>query len=121
MAQLFPTAKQAFVDAQETASKLLSSPEYGSVVVWIDQRLPFQRSASGARCLSGVAVQPTAVQALGDTHDTPSSPPGTLGVGWIDQRLPFQRSTNAASPAGTVSWPTATHADGEAQDTAVKP
>jgi hypothetical protein len=67
--------------------------------VWIVQRLPFQASAS-VTLLGPKLTSPTAVQAVLDVHDTPSSSPSLedVGLGWIDQRLPSHRSANVPPP-----------------------
>jgi hypothetical protein len=53
----------------------------------IDQRLPFQWA---------LCEPPTAVQPVGDVHDTPARKSvRAFGVRSIDQRLLFQRSTSA--------------------------
>jgi hypothetical protein len=56
---------------------------------------------------------PTAVHAVFDAHESPSSvlKPAGLGVRSIDQRRPFHRSANVArSRSLLVSYPTAVHA-----------
>jgi hypothetical protein len=54
----------------------------------LDQRLPFQRSATAF-----FPSSPRATHALADGQDTPKSAPlpGPSGR-WTDHRLPFQRS-----------------------------
>jgi hypothetical protein len=63
-------------------------------VGWIDQVVPFQASARVPSEL--VTELPTAVQAVGEMHDTPEREldvaPVGLGVDWIDQVVPFQAS-----------------------------
>jgi len=62
----------------------------------IDQLLPFQPSANGAKPLAPEAS--TAVHALADVHDTPASMLSSLvrgfGVDWVSHSAPFQRSAN---------------------------
>jgi hypothetical protein len=73
-------------DAHDTA---LSVPL--PAVGWMVQVLPSQRSASGAPLLD-----PTAVHAVAEVHDTPKRllvvAPLGLGVGCIVQALPSHRS-----------------------------
>jgi hypothetical protein len=60
---------------------------------------------------------PTAMQAVGEGHDTPLSVVEmALGICSVAQRLPFQRSTSAAPS----EFPTAVQAVGDAHDTADK-
>jgi hypothetical protein len=64
-----PTAAQLVVDGQETPLSALSLWA-GLGVSWIDQLVPFHRSANvtcGPFCRED---HPTAVQAVLDTHDT---------------------------------------------------
>ncbi len=94
-----PTAMQAAIDMQETAFRL---PIAWTDAGWIDQRLPFQRSASvtSLPAMTGCSWVPTAMQADGDRHDTPVSlrsiSPVGFGLGWIVHRSPSQRSARAA-------------------------
>jgi hypothetical protein len=44
----------------------------GLGVLWIDQATPFQCSANGSE--TNPMVNPTAVQVVAETHDTPESP-----------------------------------------------
>ena len=100
-----PMAVQAVADEQDTPPKLLDVAPAGLGMDWIDQRVPFQCSASVGPAGPAVLVlaPPTAVQALADVHDTPlkllKAAPAGLGVDWIDQRVPFQRSASV-SPLG---------------------
>jgi len=70
-------------------------------VGWVAQAVPFHRWASVAvtpRLL--MLVNPTAVHADADGHDTPNrSPPLAplgLGTGWTAQAVPFHRSTSGS-------------------------
>ena len=69
----------------------------GRGTVWIDQLVPFQRSAS-ATVPAVVREAPTAVHAVLDVHVTAlnqlSSAPLGLGGGWIVPLVPFQRSAS---------------------------
>jgi hypothetical protein len=92
-----PTAVQA-ADVHETPLSPLAVASVGFEVVWMDQLVPFQRSAS-VRWVPVLAVKlPTAVQAVADVHETPLSPlavaPAGFGVFSIDQVVPFQRSAS---------------------------
>ena len=101
-------AVQAVADAQDTpvrngsVSRTVSEMLIGS----IDQVAPFHRSAKSDNPGPWVpsicpSLNPTAVQAVGEVHDTPvriGCCDVGLAVGRIDQRLPFQRSTSGRSP-----------------------
>src|SRR5215470_11006079 len=83
---------------------VLSVPPRG----WIDHGVPSRRSARFGR--------PTAVQALGEVHDTPvncCAEPDGLGVGWTDHEVPFQASASVPSPLP----PTAMQVPTDAHDT----
>jgi hypothetical protein len=108
-----PTAMQLPGDAHDTAHRWLPGEicRLGVGVASIVHVLPFQRSANVAFLSAkfpgvlGLALSraPTAVQAVGEAHDTPASstsgnaPAGGVGVGWIVQTVPFQRSANVSS------------------------
>jgi hypothetical protein len=80
---------QRLADGHDTAAK---PPDCG--VVWIDQAVPFQRSASG---FAPLAELPTAVHAAADAHDTESrtaSLPEGLYERCSDHFVPFQPSTS---------------------------
>ena len=86
--------------------------------------LPFQRSTNDAQVLP--LESPTAVQAIGEVQDTPTSWVNmaffTLATGWSVHLTPFQRSANAVIFRERRSFPstenpTATHAVAEVQDT----
>jgi hypothetical protein len=112
---LRPTAVQAAGDAQDTAVSMALAVG----VRIVDQRLPFQRSTSGASPVTGWSVAPTAMHMLGEAQETPSRPVSvwpTLGVVWIDQRFPIQRS---ASGPPLLSTPMAIHELDDPQDTPV--
>ncbi len=78
----------------------------GGGVVWIDQALPSQTSASVCVYPFAVVRWPTASQAVAEVHDTldscaPRAECGTVGVLWIVQLVPFQRSASVTSyPVG---------------------
>jgi hypothetical protein len=82
----------------------------------IDQPVPFQAAANAP-----ARPWPTAVQAVADEHDTPSSWPAPVlgfGVVWIDQVVPFQRSANVPWPPPGSEWsPTAVQAVADVHDT----
>jgi hypothetical protein len=74
----------------------------------MDQLEPFHNSAN--------PLSPTAMQYVGDEHETLSSRPSVLGVFVILHVLPFQTSVKMCSggkggfaPPGAPVWPTATH------------
>jgi hypothetical protein len=68
-------------------------------------------------------VKPTAVQDLGDTHDTPERKLAVAsagrGVRWIVQPAPFHRSVRVTPlvPELLPEWPTAVQVIVEAHDT----
>ena len=78
----FPVAVHAAAEVHETALKMLPEAPAGCGVAWMDQFVPFQRSASSAASPALLASYPTAVQAVAAEHDTASSCPlGTAGAG----------------------------------------
>lgn len=89
----------------------------------IDHVVPFQRSTSEV-VPAGEADSPTAVQAVGDVHDTPvsrllSRTPAGAGTRSSDHTVPFQRSTSGAYRLGLspeVKPPTATHEDADGHE-----
>ena len=88
-----PTAVQAVVDGHDTRVSVVDMP-LGFGVVWIDQLVPFHRSANVALSL----MDPTAVHAVVVVHDTPLRKPefcpARVGVDWTVQLVPFHRSAN---------------------------
>jgi hypothetical protein len=90
-------------------------------VVCSNQRAPFQRSASATTRPRWVN-DPTAVQAVGDEHDTPSSelpPVSIVGVLCIDHLPLRQRSTRVERlPAVSTKYPTAVQSVWVEHDTA---
>jgi hypothetical protein len=82
-----PTAMHAVAEPHETPLSPISLAGLG---VWIDQRLPFQRSSSAPPSWS----DPTAVQAIAEAQDTLLRlSPVAVGVFWIDHLLPSHLST----------------------------
>lgn len=81
-----PTAMHAFVDVHDTLVKDVSAPLGAGWlgvggVGWTDQLLPFQRSANVTSWPALLTKDPTAAQALPDTHDTAEScPSGNAGA-----------------------------------------
>ena len=109
-----PVAMHVVADVHATPLKK-PLPWGGLGVAWIDQRVPFHRSASGP-----APDLPTAVHADAEVQNTPfRSPPwDRLGVGWIRHRVPFQRSATAReAPVVLTLAPTAVHADVDVQAT----
>jgi hypothetical protein len=97
-----PTATHAVAEVHDTPSRF-SSP-VGLGVLWIDQSIPFQRSAS---CVSRPATYlfPTAAHAVGDVHDTPLRvAAGSAFAGlWTVQLVPSQSSASVpAAPDPTA-------------------
>jgi hypothetical protein len=130
-----PIAKQLVNDGQETCSS--SSPvKLGDPgMVWIDQRLPFQRSTSAPSTHrsgeywqpSPTSTYPTAVQALADLHDSPVSAVADqslrVAICVPSHRPPFQTSATADVTVCSLpkSWrkPTAVHASAERAEIAL--
>jgi hypothetical protein len=100
-----PTAVQPVAVVQDTLDKWLEAivtpVGIGLGVGWIDQAVPFRRSASVV-----FTVFPTAEHALAAVQDTLERvpPPAGFAVGWITQVVPFRAS--ASGPFWLV-WPTA--------------
>jgi hypothetical protein len=85
----------------------------------IDQVVPFHDSTS----VLGLRPRaPTAVQVVGDTHDTaerPSPRESGFGLGTIDQVVPFHDSMRVLGPPfAAVPVPTAVQALADTHDTA---
>ncbi len=117
-----PTAMQDLGEEQETASSWLLVAPTRLGVGWIDQLVPFQRSANVSSRPVRLVKNPTAVQDLGDAHETPRKlllvAPAGFGVDGIDQLVPFECSTNVSSrPVRLVKNPTAVQDLGDAHDT----
>lgn len=68
-----PTAMQIGFDGQETPPNELFVAPAGLGVGWITHRLPFRRSARVTSKPVRLLKNPTAVEELGDAHDTPIS------------------------------------------------
>src|SRR5437660_4795892 len=105
-----PTATQTRVDGHDTP---LSAPEEGNDGVGsMLQATPFQASA---RVPGSTVLDPTAVHAVAEMHDTPDSAasvdPAGLEVACDVQATPFQPSAHVNPPYATVSPvpPTAAH------------
>jgi hypothetical protein len=117
---LKPTASQWVALVQETPASWVLFVPGGSAVVWIDQVVPFQDSAS-AKVPALVVYEPTATHPV-PAHDTPvnwleDAPAGAL-VGSAVQFDPFQSwLTGVPGPKAVVS-PTAMH-ELATQDTAL--
>jgi hypothetical protein len=121
-----PAPVQAVADEHDTPRSRLFLAPVGLGVGWMDQRVPFQCSASVSSPEELLKYDPAAVQEVTDGHDTPCkllcTAPVGLGEGWMDQRAPFQRSTSDPSPPEVLLMyhPTAVHAVAERHDTPLK-
>jgi hypothetical protein len=96
-----PTAVQARLEVHETPFKALQFARGGVGARSIAQRTPFQRPTR-TKVPRLLENEPTAVQARGEVHDTPSSvllfdPPG-IGTGHTDQREGLAAPALGASP-----------------------
>jgi hypothetical protein len=102
---MLPTAVQAVVVGHETPAIEPDRPLRAGVD-WINQLVPFQRSAS----VPMPVAAPTAVQAVLDGHETPLrrlSAPVAFGVLCTDQLVPFQRTANVTMAPARLRVPTA--------------
>ena len=112
---------------QETPARELSMKPviWRSRVCWMTHRVPFQRSASVVKtAIRRPNEEPTAVQAVAETHDTPDSEltlaAARSGVRRMTHFLPFQRSASGSLPASLIrSFPTAMPPVADQQDTPV--
>ena len=99
-----PTAVQDLDDTHDTPSSPLLLAPAGVGVVSIDQPLPYHRCASVTSTSAALVKNPTAVQVLTGTHDTPPNwpnvAPARVGVRWTIQLLPFHRSASITSLLG---------------------
>ena len=114
---LLPTAVHAFSDTHDTPLRALSVAPTALGVGWISQLVPSQCSTSATTEQHDSVSEPTAVQSVGDEHDTSTRPafvaPGGSGDCWSDQLVPFQR----AATGMLLMDPTAVQAVGDAHDT----
>jgi hypothetical protein len=133
---LLPTAVHALEDVHDTLVRALTNADGGSGIGWSAQRRPSQRSASATSRYSPrtpwyvprLYATPTAVQAVGDAHDTAEriafAYPEGLAVRWIDQRWPSHLSASVTSglwslpdPSPSRYSPTAIHEFGDGHAT----
>jgi len=116
----YPTAVQALADVQDTAKRSLFVAPLGLGVVGMDQLVPFHVSAS-VTSPAPALENPTAVQAVDEMHETPSSSlavaPLGSGVVWIAQLVPFHRSTRVRSVPLVPACPTAVQAVDDVHET----
>lgn len=117
-----PTAVHALLDVHDTPLSELLTARGGVGIFGIDHREPFQRSTKASPTPEPFVTDPTAVQSLGDGHETPlrelpRAPRGRC-VLRTAQRAPFQSCANAMRvPAESIRYPTAMHSLLEAHDT----
>src|ERR1700722_1207206 len=116
-----PTAVQASAEVHETASRSLPLPVWLGVGT-IDHCVPSHASASVAMEAADSPVKPTAMQAVSDVHEMPSSSlklPVGLGADSIDHWVPSHVSTSVeyAPTAEGADQPTATHSADDTQET----
>jgi hypothetical protein len=123
-----PTAVQESTREHEIPANWPYVPPAGLGLRWIDQLVPFHRSASITSLLGRPMwyQSPTAVHDRRDGHDTAMSrllvAPLGVGVRWIDQARPFHRSAKVLSlPARLVEDPTAVQDRGDVHDTPRRP
>jgi hypothetical protein len=92
---------QAVLDVHDTQASPLAVAPVGFGVVWIDQVVPFHRSANVACVPELLVYEPTAVHAVVDVHEDPESAvndaPVRFGVVWTDQVVPVKRSASVTS------------------------
>jgi hypothetical protein len=91
----------AVVEVHDTPPKLLDVAPVGLGASWVDQLVPFQRSARALSLLAPITEEPTAVQTVAELHEIPLSlldaESAGLGVDWTDQLVPFQRNAKVRS------------------------
>ena len=125
---LSPTAVQAVLEVHDMPRRALPVAPRGFGRFWMDQLVPFQRSAKVCSSLSLFWEYPTAMQSVVEVQDTPSrllkAAPLPSAVDWIDQLVPLQCPTKAVSTMAfplplLAKAPTAVQALVEAQDTAL--
>jgi hypothetical protein len=118
-----PTAVQAFVLRHETPVSSLSVPEPLGLLC-IPHEDPLATSTSDVTTSSALVSEPTAVQTLAATHDTPCrslplvAPAGT-GVDSTVHEAPLHRSASGTvCPEESVYEPTAVQASAAVHETA---
>jgi hypothetical protein len=120
---LRPTASQADGVLHDTPENTPLPVGLGAACVL--QATPFQAIASGWLISDRPPLvnAPTAVHAAAEAQETPFSwldPGPGFGTLWSAQAAPFQRSASGATPAATMTWPTAVQATAEVHDTAAR-
>ena len=87
-------------------------------VGWTDHRVPFHRAASGGLVPALSWVDPTAVQAVLEVHDTLDRKPGKFETCSTDHRVPFHRAASGnLVMALFVVYPTAVQAVADVHET----
>lgn len=113
----------ALAPAHDTPLSCTAVAPEGSGMLWADQLVPFQRSATATLWPTAVLrAAPTAVHAVGDVHETPVSWTSEVfvgnGTGWIVHLVPFQPSASGCvGKSEKPDAPTAMHEVAEVQDT----
>ena len=116
-----PTAVQAVAEEHATDARLLCIAPVRLRVAWIDQLVPFHRSASVNCALEVFTSFPTAAHTVAEEHDTPRrSPFTTEGVASMDQLVPFHRSASACMLLAAVACPTAVQAVADVHETPLR-
>jgi hypothetical protein len=115
-----PTAVHADAEVQDTPFRAPPWDRLG--VGWIRHRVPFHCSATAWAAPVVVTLPPTAMQADGAVHATPSrlltTAPGGLGMGSTRQEWPFHCSARLTpGPEALLYVPTAMHESAVGQDT----
>ncbi len=119
-----PAAMQGPWWVHETPTSCKTVAARGMGTRSIDQRAPFQRSASALPAPARSMKNPTATHEVDDAQDTPERNPTLIpagwGVCWTVQATPFHRSLSMtpAVPAALPEEPTATQDVGDRHDTA---
>jgi hypothetical protein len=88
---VWPTATQNVAEVQETPTRVLEGTPGGLGVCWTDHLVPFHTSARVTCAPARSRRAPTAMQKLGEVHDTAVrrlSRTSGLGVGWMAQAAP---------------------------------
>jgi hypothetical protein len=115
-----PTAVHAVIELHDTPFRVLAWAPPGFGVDWIRHAMPFHSSARVTWIPELVAKYPTAMQNLGEAHDTADRPLPwvSCAVFCIFQEVPLQPSANVTeTPERLTSYPTAAQARVEVHDT----
>jgi hypothetical protein len=118
-----PTAAHDGAVVHDTPLRFVLSAPDRLGVVWIDQLMPFQPSASVSCVTLEEAVSPTPSHELADVHETARTSltclPATPGAAWVVQVVPFHCSMSGALEMSSGE-PAATHSLAVGHETLLK-